>query len=499
MGKISRRIRITLLASFLGLLALAIPHTDRCAAAFPGTNTKLAYAVRDGASTSIWAANSDGNFPTRLTTGGDDSEPSYSADGGRIVFKRANDVYVMSASGSEVKRVLAGDSSSVSAAKWLSNYETPKGETIPFVKVTTVTAALREFKDPALSPDGDWLAVVEDVEDTVTTTTCAVAEEESQECLASSNPDAYLGYGQECKCGSRIIEASSKDGGQATEITPVESETQFRDPTFSANGALAYARSSPSTPGSAIFAIAGTGAAPRQITNGPSDYAPDFSPNGSRIVFEHGEGDLGLVGTAGGLLTILPLSNPPGSYGGQVESPVFSPDGLRIALGRSVVLAGGTLDRGIYTIGSDGSGATRILNGGWEPSWQPGPLPAGPPENKWARAEERKKKVRLDKRHTAVIGRIICGSSKCKLRVVSSRLKVGGRACTVKTMLARKLAPGKITRVKVKVRGKCLAALEAGEVGSIRVNVKVTGQPGKQVLLLKARLWSPPRRPGSSS
>lgn len=494
MGKISRwaprkGVSTALLAGSLGFGALAVLQSAPCPAAFPGANAKIAYFFGGTSTDSIWSVNADGSSPTRLTSGSEDHEPAYSAAGSELAFQRGNDVVVVNADGSGERLVLAGRASKTSEAKWLSDYKTPTGEIIPFIKIATITAESHYFRDPSFSPDGHWLAVVEGTENTVSTTYCAVGEEEGQECLVEGDPDSYFDHRFECECKSQIIEAKSEDGGSIKKITPAESGVQFRTPAFSANGALAYVRSSPSTPGSAIFVIRPAGTSPKQITSGPHDYAPDFSPNGVRLVFSHGRSDLGLVGATGGLLTILPIANPAGSEGSLVESPVFSPDESRIAFGRSVLHGGGEVERGIYTIGSDGSGMVKIVDRGFAPSWQ-STVPARPLGLRWASAKAIER-VKLDKKHMAVIGRITCGSWRCKLAVTSSRLKVGKEVCSLKTILARKLAPEKSTKVKVKVVGRCLAALEEGQVGSFLMDVKVVGGPHMQMLTMEARLWVP--------
>jgi WD40-like Beta Propeller Repeat len=495
MGKTSswlprRGAKIPLLACLLGSVVLVASQSDFCFAAFPGANARIAYSLGDGSSDSIWSANSDGSSPTRLSAGSQGYDPAYSAAGSAIAFERGNDIYVMNADGSGARLVLAGGASSASTAKWQSSYKTPIGEIIPFVKITTVTSMSRYFKEPSFSPDGSRLAVVEGDENTVSTTVCAVGEKEGEECLADSDPDAYVDRWVECKCKSQIIEVKSDDGNSTQAIASAEGETQFQAPTFSAGGALAYVRTSPSTPGSAIFVIRSPGAPPTQITSGPDDYAPDFSPNGLRVVFSHGKSDLGLVGVSGGLLTILPIANPPGSDATLVESPVFSPDELRIAFERSVFKGGVEAEGGIYTIGADGSNLVKIVDRGSTPSWQSTPLVPSP-RFEWAKAKSRKKKAKLDKKHRALIGKITCGTSRCRLKVISSRLKVGKKVCAVKAMMARKLAPGKSTKVRVKVVGKCLAAVEEGQAGSLLINVKVIGAPSVQQLQLEARLWSP--------
>ena len=82
---------VVALAALSGVAALAISMSGRGGAAFPGANGKIAYAYGDNYSYSgstIWSANADGSSPTMLTSGTNDTEPAYSADGTRIAFDR---------------------------------------------------------------------------------------------------------------------------------------------------------------------------------------------------------------------------------------------------------------------------------------------------------------------------------------------------------------------------------------------------------------------------
>ncbi len=473
--------------SLFGFTLLAISSCDHSSAAFPGANAKIAYSHAG----SIWSANPDGSSPIRLTTGSEDFAPAYSADGGTIAFERDDGVSVMLPDGSTVKDILKGKGSSASDAEWLSDYETPQGKIIPFVKVAKESSASLAYKDPHFSPDGSLLAVVKKVKNSIFVSTCEVEESGGQECLAYSDPNAYYSYKFDCACTSQIIEVKSADGKLINEITRAETEAFFQGPTYSVKGDLAYSRSSPDTQGSAIFVVRSPGAIPIQVSNGPNDYAPDFSPGGWRIVFAHGTHDIALVDLDGGWLNALSVASPPGTHGGYVESPAFSPDGSRIVFERSVVLPEGEVERGIYTVEANGSNLTKVIDDGSSPSWQSGPWPRALPGIEWARFELKGIRLTLNRENRIVLGWIFCGSSRCKLKPISSKLRIDKTECSVSTVVASRLAPGKSTKVRVKVAGKCLAALKRVREGLLLIKVRVVSALGKQVLWLrsKARMW----------
>ena len=81
----------TFLAGATGLIAA----TD-AAASFPGTNGKIAFSNHPGTNegnSDIYTMDPTGQNRTQLTTAAeDDYDPSYSADGERIVFVRDSDV-----------------------------------------------------------------------------------------------------------------------------------------------------------------------------------------------------------------------------------------------------------------------------------------------------------------------------------------------------------------------------------------------------------------------
>jgi hypothetical protein len=463
--------------------------SDRGGAAFPGLNGRIAYSSGDAYSGSIWSANADGSLPTKLTNGSGDYAPSYSANGGRIAFEREGGIAVMNADGSGLTQITFGDSSFNTETEWQESYKPPKhpSETIPFVRIQTYTETWHVFNGPSFSPDGSQIAARESGGKVIFKNICAVEEAEGQECISGYEPGSFFEFEEECfSCVGHLVTVSSSSGAISGEVSPASAKNQDYEPTYSPTGALAFTRYSEGG-NSAIFVVGSPGAAPAQVTAGSGDYAPDFSPDGSRIAFVHGSREIGMVGTGGGAVTILSVPNPPGVLYSYVSSPVLSPDGSRIAFERTVYPPGGKSERGIYTMAVDGTGLTRILEGSG-PSWQA--LPPPPPPLA-AKAKAAKGRVKLGRNGKGTVGTITCGSSPCTLRVLQAKLKAGKRTCFAKAKLAKRLAPGKSAKLKVRVAGKCLAALRKAGKGSLVVKVQVTDATGKHLLTLKSTLVAP--------
>lgn len=478
------------LAGLCGFAALAVSMSDRGDAAFPGANGKIAYASGDSysySSASIWSANADGGSPALLTSGAGVSAPSYSPDGSQIAFDRESGVAVMSATGSGLRQLLVGSSSQSSRTEWEEDYVDPhSGKIVPIVRIQSFVDEWQTFDHPSFSPNGSQLVVAEASGRRLNRNICAVEALDEQTCLGFGNPDAYFNYEYNCNaCGSHLISISSSTGAPAGTLTPLVGDLRDTKPTYSSDGKIAFSRGSQG--GSSIFVIDGAGASPRRVTTGQSDRAPDFSPDGSKIVFSHGYEDIGLVGVGGGVVQLLPVPGPPQGSGGYVNSPAFSPDGTRIVLRRAVYGAMWKDETGLFTMALDGSGFTRIAADGYAPSWQPLPPPPSPPVR--AKAKARKGKIRLNKKGRAKIGTITCGGTPCTLKVLSARLKADGTSCRqVRTRLAKKLRPGKRARLGIKVYGKCLVALEDAGKGQLVIRVRVVDALGKKVLTLKSTL-----------
>jgi Tol biopolymer transport system component len=482
---------VVALAAASGFAVLAVSMSDRGDAAFPGANGRIAYASGNSysysyGSAAIWSANADGSSPNVLDAATGDSAPSYSPDGNRIAFGRENGIAVMNANGSEVTQLLSASYSRSFPTEWRKNYVDPhSGKTVPLVKIESFIDEWRSFDGPSFSPNGSQLAVTEASGKRTNKSICAVDASGDQTCLGFGDPNAYFNYEYSCSvCGSHLISINAANGAVASVLTPLESGRRDTKPTYSVDGKLAFSRSG--TGGSSIFVLDTPAAAPRRITTGPEDRTPDFSPDGSTIAFSHGFADIGLVGVGAGVVQLLPVPAPAGEAGGYVNSPAFSPDGSRIVFHRSVYGPGHEAESGLFTMALNGSGFARVVADGYGPSWQPLPPPPPPPTR--AKLKARKGKIRLSKNGKATIGTIVCGGSRCSLKVLSARLKAGKRSCRANTRLPRKLAPGKKGKLVVKVPDSCLGRLEKAGKGSLVTRVRVIDALGKNVLALKSTL-----------
>lgn len=153
----------------LGFAIAAAPAS----ATFRGQNGLLVYTALSGPVSSIGVASSDGSGARILVPSG--SSPAWSADGQRLAYERAGDLYVANADGGNVHR-LARPRTEDCDPSW-----SPTGRRLVFVLadscgdeygawIATVrpdgtglrrlirTSAL--FFHPAWSPDGKWIAYV---------------------------------------------------------------------------------------------------------------------------------------------------------------------------------------------------------------------------------------------------------------------------------------------------------------------------------------------------
>ena len=197
--------------------------------------------------------------------------------------------------------------------------------------------------------------------------------------LLTNNP-AYDGQARFSPDGSKIVFSSNRDGG-ATEVYLMNADGSSPkrltnnsapdlQPTLSPDGnQIAFA----STRGERtnIYLMSADGTEERQVTAGINAYRPEWSPDGTRILFATSEEktnkvedniDLGkefslcIVNPDGSRLHCL----PPGAFD---SAGSWSPDGTQIVFSSKRDATAETYENSeIYLMKSDGTGVTRLTN-----------------------------------------------------------------------------------------------------------------------------------------
>jgi Tol biopolymer transport system component len=506
----SRFVFFTGISVALATVSLLVAFAGSGEAAYPGTNGKIAF-VAEGHQ--IFSANADGSGRTALNSPPEhvqNFQPAYSPDGSRIAFMQYADtgesgLWVMNADGSEPIRLRTSTSTRVAEpVTWEENYETSSEPpmTIPEVKIEVFVTEQDEVDHPSFSPDGSQLALGQESGTYIQTEVCAVEVEGETGCIPSGDSGFYESTEYECEeCGSHIITVSASTGATTREVTAPSSTWEDYDPSYSFGGAIAFARED-STRHSSIYVAPSGGGSPVQVSDGPSDYEPSFSPDGSRIVFATESEELGVVSSGGGLVTSIPVTAPAAGHEVGLASPTFSPDGTQIAF-RLYVRSGSGEEDGIYTVTSSGAGQKEIIPSGEEPTWQPIPIPAeatpisspAPSPVTPVTSHPTKGKVKLSKSGVGTIGTVACGSTACKLKVLSASLKVGKKKCAAKVTAPGSLAAGKTGKVTVAVKGKCLASLKKAGKGKLSTKLSVTDSAGSKTLTFNATLTPKATKP----
>jgi Tol biopolymer transport system component len=302
--------------SALGLLGVLLAQAPAALATYPGTNGRIAFGSdRFGGTHNIFTVNPDGSDVRQLTfltaDQGAALSQSWSPDGSKLVFERRpadfsfRDIGEMNADGSN-QQILFHD------------------------------AGFQDF-DPTFSPDGSRVIF--------------------QRCRSDFEA-----------CAIYSVRA---DGRGLTAITHFDVKHNVSDgrPEYSPDGkTIVFDSFGRGGIQAAVYLMDAHGSNIRRVTSPALEaFYPDWSPDGSEIVMpspcctpEH---------------TAIWKIHPDGSGLGQLTFPgaesdfaaVFSPDGTKIAFEHdSADLPN------IETMNADGSGATTIAADGFEPSWGPG-------------------------------------------------------------------------------------------------------------------------------
>jgi TolB protein len=308
-------------------IALAIASSGEPAgAAFPGKNGKIAFdRCLDGKTDTrgIFTIKPSGEGLRKLT--GNGSQPSWSANGKKIVFSRAKKngsaIYTMNAKGKK-QHLLTNREDSNPA--W-----SPNGKKIVFVRTKKNGSAIytmnakgkkqhrltnREDSNPAWSPNGKKIVFVR----------------------TKKNGSAIYTMNAKGKKQHRLTKPSLFQGG----------------PVWSPNGKwIAFFRDARQGQGAVIYTMNSKGKKLTKLTgDDTTSTTPDWSPDGKQITFER---DFNIYTMKVNGKQVEPVtSGGPGKPGLGGYVPAWSPDGTEIAFAGFREPTGSL---GIFRIGADGS------------------------------------------------------------------------------------------------------------------------------------------------
>jgi Tol biopolymer transport system component len=306
----SRRLLLWIAIGAVGVAA--IPATSTWAT-FPGTNGRIAFANDPGGDVDIWTINPDGSGAVNLTNApaSPESEPDWSPDGTKIAFRRgreaAGEIYTMNADGTGLTHLTSN--------------------------------SVKDYA-PAWSPDGSMIAFASNRNDPNPATCVA---------LVGCNVDIF------------VMPAT---GGTPVQVTFGTGADQF--PQFSPDGSL-IAYNSDLGGAMAIYTVdLVTLAVTKLTTDSLQAGQPDWSPDGTKIVFlddfvfckkpKDCTSDIFVMNADGGGVTQLTRK-----FGDNFPHPTWSPEGDKIVFTHNATLHSGKPAQ-IYTMNSDGTGITRITH-----------------------------------------------------------------------------------------------------------------------------------------
>jgi len=243
---------------------------------------RLLRATRRGGRDDVFVINPDGSGLRNLTnpSGRTETEPSFSADGEKIV-------YVRKPSDSQNREIVT------------VNF--PGGS-----QRTTVARSYAYFPEPAFSPDGEKIVFVKRSSDPTSDTEIytvdvdggglsRLTDDATQEGSPSFSPDGTeIAFSRSGSGGTRVWTMNA-DGSGKKNLSGPYGEGADVDPDWSPDGTgIAFTRQRDGE-GTDIYAIRPGGTGLRNITKNPNVFEgePAYSPNGQRIAFARYEEGFG--------------------------------------------------------------------------------------------------------------------------------------------------------------------------------------------------------------
>jgi Tol biopolymer transport system component len=343
-------------------ITITVTAGQTATAAFAITCTAAAQArivfVRGG---DVFTVNPDGTGRTRLTDGRTVSAetPQWSPDRSKIVFEGGpdgGDIYVIGADGSGLRN-LTNTSTTIGGGRETIPKWSPDGSRILFSKTTL------------LPPDGDVTAIdlyTMSADGGVPVRLTATESELAAGGYDWSPNGAQIAF-ESVRGGSQGIYVVDASGGAATKLSTAG---DFGAPNWSPDGSKIVFLSQPAFPEPwQVWTMNSNGSGQAQRTNQPGDIktAPSWSPDGGKIVYMNstsaGSSDIWTINADGsGALNVT-------GNGADNDSPVWSPDSRQIAF--VVGLGTGGADAAtVWSINVDGTGAKNVSTlAGYRPDW----------------------------------------------------------------------------------------------------------------------------------
>lgn len=367
---------------------------------------RLAFTSNRSGKSQIWVMDADGSNAIQLTTEGDNAVPTWSPDGKKLAFssKRTghSEIWVMNADGTDQKQLTNTDAAVANdGAAW-----SPDGRRIAFysnrsghfaiwlmdpdgshVTQFTTPAGDRyvDSNAPAWSPDGTKIAFWSGVAHRSGNVWVMNVDGSNRKQLTDQpeginadgpawSPDGKMILFSSNRPGSQgignwIMNADGSDQRVFTTNTSVRSRPSWQPTSIAANAssnidadegkygliALTFRVAGKLQ----IFTIRPDGSQKKQLTFEGDNGRPEWSPDGTKIVFatiREGKGSVGVMGADGSSQKLLTDG----------RHPSWSRDGKRIAFAR--------VDAQIWVMDADGSNIVQITHSNtfkYGPSWSP--------------------------------------------------------------------------------------------------------------------------------